>query len=62
MKQRRNGIILLVLGLMATLGGAANGTLAALGDGVSLSEAVTVILMVGCIVAGITLLIKSKKK
>lgn len=62
MKQKTWGIILLAAGLAATAGGAVNGTLAKLGDGVSVSEAVPIALMAACVVAGIVLLVKPEKK
>lgn len=61
MKKKVWGIVLLVLGVMALLGSVVNGTFAGLANGVDVSELTTLVLMIGMIVGGIVLLVKSKK-
>lgn len=61
MKKKIWGIVLLVLGVMALLGSAVNGTFAGFANGVGVSEMTTLVLMIGMIVGGVVLLVRSKK-
>ena len=60
-KKRIWGIILLVLGIMSVLGDYVNGTFAQMSSGMTLSNIVTVVLMIGLIVVGTVLIITGKK-
>ena len=60
-KKRIWGIILLVLGIMSVLGASVNGTFAQMSSGMTLSNIVTVVLMIGLIVVGTVLIITGKK-
>ncbi len=60
MKKKTWGIILLVLGIMSVLGSVANGAFAEYANGVSLSELVSILIMIVMIVGGIVLISKNK--
>ena len=64
MAKKTVGIILLVLGVLAIFGGIVNGSLAQIFSGIGnpISNATTLILMIGFIVGGIILIVKGKKK
>lgn len=61
MNKRIWGIILIVFDVMAILGSFANGSFARYAQEMTLSNLVTVLLMIGMMVGGIILIIKGKK-
>ena len=61
-KKRIWGIVLLVLGVMATFGATVNGTFEKMAQGLTLSNVVTILCMIALIVVGIILIIIGKKK
>ena len=60
-KKRIWGIVLLVLGVFAAAGAAANGSFEKLSNGAGLSDIFTLLLMAALVVVGIVLIIKGKK-
>lgn len=61
MSKRNWGILLLVLGGMSVLGSVVNGSLEGYVQEITLSNLVTIVLMIGMIVGGIVLIIKGRK-
>ncbi|MBQ7542506.1 MAG: hypothetical protein IJT44_09480 [Clostridia bacterium] len=62
MVKRIIGIILLVIGAMALAGGIINGMWAALPYEHPITAATEVILLLACLIGGVLLIVKSKKK
>lgn len=61
MSKRNWGILLLVLGGMSVLGSVVNGSLEGYVQEITLSNLVTIVLMIGMIVGGIVLIIKESR-
>ena len=61
MKKKTIGIILLVLGILAVIGGIANGTYAKIGSMNPITAATVIILEAGFIIGGIILILKGNK-
>ena len=61
MKKKTIGIILLVIGILAVIGGIANGTYANIGDMNPITAATVIILEAGMIIGGTVLIIKGKE-
>ena len=62
-KGRTIGTVLLVLGVLALLGGATNGSFESYAtEGAGMADVVTIMLLIGCIIGGIYMIIKNKKQ